>query len=196
MRFALHRRAHFTEPVTTPSLPPEQIECSAGVLSRNRESDGPAIGAAVGDSLDTLRPWLPWASEAAAEPAAQIERSRDIERLWERGSDFVYVLRRAEGPDVIGLFGLHKRIGPDAIELGYWMHQAHTGHGYATEAARVLTETALALPDIDRIEIHTDEANAASSAIPSRLGYRLDRVVVRTPEASGESGRLQYWMLP
>jgi RimJ/RimL family protein N-acetyltransferase len=40
----------------------------------------------------------------------------------------------------------------------------------------VLTEVALSLRDVDRIEIHVDEANKASAAIPRRLGYRLDRI--------------------
>ena len=60
----------------------------------------------------------------------------------------------------------------------------------------VLTEVALSLRDVDRIEIHTDEANTASAAIPRRLGYRLDRIEPKTPQASGETERKQIWVTP
>ena len=68
------------------------------------------------------------------------------------------------------------RISPGAVELGYWVHVDFTGRGYATACARALTQAGLALSDLARVEIHTDEANAISAAIPRRLGYRLDRV--------------------
>jgi len=47
---------------------------------------------------------------------------------------------------------------------------------------------------VSRVEIHCDEANVASSAIPRKLGYRLDRVSPYPPEAPGESGRRQIWI--
>jgi RimJ/RimL family protein N-acetyltransferase len=56
------------------------------------------------------------------------------------------------------------------------VHVDFTGRGYATACARALTQAGLALCDVVRVEIHTDEANAISAAVPRRLGYRLDRV--------------------
>ena len=97
---------------------------------------------------------------------------------------------------MVGIIGLHRRIGPRAVEIGYWTHVDHAGRGYMTAAAKAVTEAAEALDDVDRVEIHTDEANLRSAAIPQKLGYRLDRVDVRIPEAPGESGRLQIWVRP
>jgi RimJ/RimL family protein N-acetyltransferase len=177
-----------------PDSPPETIKLAAGVLTRIRATDGDDIARAVGASLDHLRPWMPWATEAAAQPEAQRERGRQAEAVWEAGSDFIYVLRPDEAGPVIGNFGLHSRVGPGALEIGYWMHAGYVRQGYATAAAAALTETALALPGIDRVEIHTDEANTASAAIPARLGYRQERTDTRPPEAPSESGRLQIWV--
>ena len=95
---------------------------------------------------------------------------------------------------MLGTFGLHRRIGPDGIEMGYWIHADHAGRGYGTAAARALTPVALALPGITRVEIHCDAANAASAAIPRRLGYRLERIEDREPAAPGESGRHLIWV--
>jgi len=56
-----------------------------------------------------------------------------------------------------------------------------------------MTSVALAMPDVMRVEIHCDAANAASAAVARKLGYRLDRIEERRPEAPGESGRLMVW---
>jgi RimJ/RimL family protein N-acetyltransferase len=174
--------------------PPETIEVPEGVLSRVCENDGEEFALAVRASLDHLRPWMPWATEAAAQVDAQRLRSREAETLWAHGSDYRYALRQNQAGLVIGSFGMHRRVGPGAIEIGYWMHADFAGRGYATAGAGALTRAALDLGDVERVEIHTDEANVVSAAIPRRLGYRIDRVDVRPPEAPAESGRLQIWV--
>ena len=97
---------------------------------------------------------------------------------------------------ILGVIGLHRRVALGGIEIGYWVHAAHAGRGLGLAAARVVTETAFSLPDIERVEIHTDQANVRSASIPARLGYRLDRVDVREPQAPAETGRIQIWIQP
>ena len=122
-----------------------------------------------------------------------IVHCREAEAHWEDGSAYSYVLRHAQSEQVIGGFNLW-RTGPGAVELGYWVHVDFTGRGFATACARALTQEGLALRDVARVEIHTDEANTTSSAIPRRLGYRLDRVDDLPPEAPAHSGRQQVWV--
>jgi RimJ/RimL family protein N-acetyltransferase len=80
------------------------------------------------------------------------------------------------------------------LEIGYWLHVDAGGNGYATTAARALTEAGMSTRGIDRMIIVCDEANLRSSAIPQRLGYTLDRVEQRPPEAPSETGRMQFWI--
>ena len=181
---------------TVPSSPPELLRVDRGELTRLRERDGDDVAAAVHVSLSHLKPWMPWATDVAVDPAMQRSRGREAEEQWDQGSDYSYVLRTSKGGPVIGMFGLHRRIGPAALEIGYWLHPDYLGRGYASRAVAALTEAALNLPDVDRIEIHTDEANKLSAAIPRRLGYRLDRVEPKTPQASGETYRKQIWVTP
>jgi RimJ/RimL family protein N-acetyltransferase len=101
---------------------------------------------------------------------------------------------RPDEQSVVGGCGLHRRVGVEALEIGYWVNAAHTRRGYAAAAARALTEVALALPGIVRVEIHCDIANVASAAVPRGLGYRLDRVVDDRIEAPGEAGPLMVWV--
>ncbi len=180
------------------SQPPEVLDAGAVVLRRNRAADADSVSRAVAESLQHLEPWMPWAQPRAATREVQAARIVEVEAGWQRGTDFVYVMRRPDGDadEVVGIIGLHRRIGPGAIEIGYWTHVAYAGRGYMSAAAKAVTEAAEALDDVDRVEIHTDEANLRSAAIPQKLGYRLERVDVRVPEAPGESGRLQIWVRP
>jgi RimJ/RimL family protein N-acetyltransferase len=45
------------------------------------------------------------------------------------------------------------------------------------------------------VEIHCDEANVRSAAVPRRLGYRLDRVEDGDRTAPADTGRRMIWVL-
>jgi RimJ/RimL family protein N-acetyltransferase len=186
--------ARFASNAKVPEAPAEVLEVPQGLLSRTRESDADQLSQAVGASLAHLRQWLSWATEEAGDVRAQRRRCHEAETHWDDGSEFRYLLRPRPSEQVIGGFDLW-RIGRGAVELGYWVHVDFTGRGYATACARTLTQAALALPSVARVEIHTDEANAISAAIPRRLGYRLDRVDELPPELPAHSGRVQIWVM-
>ncbi len=95
--------------------------------------------------------------------------------------------------EVVGGIGLHDRVEPGAIEIGYWGHVAHGGRGIITRAAQALTSVALALPHIERVEIHCDAANVRSAAVPQRLGYDLVGTDPRPRAAPGDSGIEMVW---
>ena len=89
------------------------------------------------------------------------------------------------------------RIGPGGLEIGYWVHPGAPGRGMATAAAAALTEAALGLPGIERVEILHDLSNAASGQVPRKLGLRQGRDgrgPVR-PGAPGECGTSAVWRL-
>lgn len=176
------------------ALPRETLYLPRGLLSRIREKDSAQLAEAVSASLDHLRPWMLWATPAAAREDVQRETCRAKEGRWDSGSDYIYLLRERETGPVLGSFGLHRQVGSDAIEIGYWIHADIVGRGFATAGAAALTNAAHALPDVGQVIIRTDEANVFSSRIPQRLGYRLDRVEVRPPKAPAESGRQQVWV--
>lgn len=175
-------------------FPPEQIDGGLLVLRRMRPDDAVDIARAVAASMDHLRPWMPWATAEAASPGAQLARAAEAGELWESGSDFIYSIQPAGESAVAGQVGMHRRVGDGGIEIGYWVAASHVRRGLATAAVRALTPVALGLPGVARVEIHCDEANAASAAIPRRLGYRLDRIDVIEPEAPGECGRRMIWV--
>lgn len=183
--------------ISPSSRPPEVINAGAVVLSRNTVADAPDLVAAMTESLPHLRPWMPWATGENATVPAQVHRLGEVTASWDVGTDFVYLLRLLEGDaSVVGVIGLHRRIGPGAIEIGYWTHAAHTGRGYMSAAAKAVTGAATVLADVDRVEIHTDVANVRSAAIPRKLGYRLERIDECPPDAPACAGQMQIWVWP
>jgi ribosomal-protein-serine acetyltransferase len=52
--------------------------------------------------------------------------------------------------------GLHRRVRPNALELGYWVYHAFTRKGLATRVARLLTTAAFSVPGVESVEIHHD----------------------------------------
>ena len=175
-------------------LPPERVDAGAVVLRRIRSADAGAVAAAVAGSLDHLRPWMPWATPDSADRRSQLARVAEADEMWESGISYIYSVLTADRGTLVGEIGLHRRGGDGSIEIGYWISGSQTRRGFGTSAASAITDVALALPGVSRVEIHCDEANTASAAIPRKLGYRLDRVEERKPEAPGESGRLMIWV--
>jgi RimJ/RimL family protein N-acetyltransferase len=161
-------------------------------MTRVRVENAAEFEASVEANAAHLRDWIPWADD----PEGRHLRGGGADADWVSGVSYLYAVRPAVDGPIVGGAGLYRRVGDAGIEIGYWLDAAHTGNGLATSCVQELTAVALALPDVSRVEIHTDEANLPSSAIPRRLGYRLDRidrVEARTP---AETGRLQIWVTP
>jgi len=165
--------------------PPEEIPAGPILLRRWRLEDAPALNRAIQDSFDHVHPWMPWAAERPSLEHTQAWIARP-------DNDFTYGM--FSGGEVAGGCGLHGRRGPHVLEIGYWVAVHHVGKGYARAAAGALTEAALALPEIDHVEIRCDEANLASAAVPRRLGYRLERVEPDEVLAPAETGRSMIWV--
>jgi RimJ/RimL family protein N-acetyltransferase len=165
---------------------PERIEGEGLLLRRWTVGDAAALAAAVAGSADHLRPWMAWMDEEPRPPAERSAMLKQWEDDWNAGGDVLLAVIR-EG-EIAGSCGLHRRLGPDGLEIGYWIAAPYLRQGLGTAVARALTETALTLPGISRVEIHHDRSNQASAAIPAGLGYELveERAVeARAPSDSG-----------
>jgi RimJ/RimL family protein N-acetyltransferase len=147
--------------------PDEVIEHGQVTLRRHRVGDVDAVFQAVTESLDHLRPWMPWAANYSRPSAAEFLAKS--ERDWAAGNEYNYAIR-TDGT-LIGSCGLMARIGPGGLEIGYWVHRAYTRRGLATAASAALVEQAFRLPGVDRVELVHDELNVASGGVPRKLGF-------------------------
>ena len=147
--------------------PDEVITRGPVTLRRWREDDLDAVFQAVTESLDHLRPWMPWAADYTRESAAEFlaKSAKD----WADGNEYNYAIL-TDGA-LAGGCGLMARIGPGGLEIGYWVHRAWTRRGLATAASAALVDQAFRLPGVDRVEIVHDELNVASGGVPRKLGF-------------------------
>jgi len=180
---------------TEPGRPPELLRGRGLVLARWREADMPALHTEVTASRRHLSPWLAWASDGSA--AALAGFVRESRERWGRRERFEYGIWSPErGATLLGGVGLMARIGPGGLEIGYWVGERHTRQGVATRGTAALAAAAFALPGVERLEIHHDEANLASSRVPAALGFRRVGVFPRAAAAApGETGRDVRWRM-
>jgi RimJ/RimL family protein N-acetyltransferase len=170
----------------------------AGPLELRRWDTGclDELMAALNISLHDLKPWLPWAQRmpSAEEELAVLEAGV---AAFEADEEWAYMLHEVKSGALVGGIGLHQRVGPGGLEIGYWVRSDRAGRGYATAAAKALTQAAFDyLPSIERIEIHMDQANAQSAAVPRKLGYRMVREERRDILGTGHMRPTFVWILP
>jgi ribosomal-protein-serine acetyltransferase len=147
----------------------------------------------VSESVEHLSPWMAWAT-SDYEPEDAADYLERCEASWAAGTAFQYPIIAGGAP--AGSAGLMARVGPGALEIGYWVHPASTGRGVATAASAALTEAAFALPGIDEVEIHHDELNLASERVPVKLGYaHVGTCEGRFEPAPRDSGTVKVWRI-
>src|SRR4051794_13039789 len=158
--------------------PPYRIETERLVLRCYDPADAPLVKDAVDSSLDHLGPWMPWA-QAPASLDETVALLRSFRAQFDLDQNWIYGIFAPDGAEVLGGTGLHARVAPGGLEIGYWIRAGRTGSGLATEAAAVQSRVAIELCGADRVEIHVDPANAASLAVPRRLGFREEATLRR-----------------
>ncbi|MET9657043.1 GNAT family N-acetyltransferase [Streptomyces sp. NPDC006510] len=174
--------------------PQQVIELDGLTLRRfDGEADLPELFRVIEESLEHLRPWMPWAAEHSLARTTRFLANR-VER-WARGEEFTYAIV-LDGA-IVGACGLFRRgeTPANGREIGYWLHPAATGRGVATRAARALVELAFRLPGVDHVEVVHDVANAASRAVPARLGFAEHGRRPSELLAPAHTGEDQVWRL-
>src|SRR4051794_25807369 len=106
---------------------------------------------------------------------------------WVHGFSIVH---RSSGA-VVGNCGYKAPPGPDAVvEIAYGVDPDHRGRGYATEAARALSDFAFASGSVRRVCAHTMPENNASSRVLTKCGFTLLGEVI-----DPEDGLVWRWEL-
>jgi RimJ/RimL family protein N-acetyltransferase len=164
------------------SNPAYRIETKRLLVRCYNPSDAPLLAKSVTESIEHLKPWMPW---AYAEPEPLEEKVKRLKRFrgnFDLGENFVYGIFNPENTKLLGGSGLHPRIGEKQLEIGYWIHKDFVNQGLVTESTAALIKVAFELMQVHRIEIHCDPANLASAAIPRKLGFKHEGTLrAKTP---------------
>lgn len=149
-----------------------RIETERLVIRCYAPQDAVLLKNAIDESLDHLRPWMPWAQNEPETLETKTARLRKYRGQFDLGIDYVFGIFNKAETELIGSTGLHTRPGEDAREIGYWINANYINQGYATEAVKALTVVGFEVEDLDRIEIHCAPNNINSLNVPKKLGYR------------------------
>ncbi|MGD8968100.1 MAG: GNAT family protein [Anaerolineae bacterium] len=176
--------------------PAYRIQTQRLIIRCWQPSDAALLKAAIEESLDHLRPWMPWAQDEPQELQDRVGWLRRARGKFDMDRDFVYGIFSPDESQVLGGTGLHTRVGEGAREIGYWIHQDYINQGLATETAAALTKVAFEVDEVNRVEIHCDPQNVRSAAIPRKLGFVHEATLrQRVADADGERRDTMIWTL-
>jgi ribosomal-protein-serine acetyltransferase len=153
---------------------PDSFETERLTIRSPMPGDGEELQAAVAESIEDMRSWMPWANHVPTveeeEDAVRRGRARFLMRedLW--------LLLFLKGTHMlVGGSGLH-RIDWDVprFEIGYFVRRRFAGQGYITEAVRGVTRFAFETLGARRVEIRCDARNERSRRVAERAGFELE----------------------
>jgi RimJ/RimL family protein N-acetyltransferase len=177
------------------SAPPTLIDLPAELrgprvlLRPYRPDDAEQLFAAIDESREHLRPWMPWVDQHRS-----VADTRDYcvrcAANWLLRTDLALGVYDAVNGHFLGATGLHE---PNwtlrSFEIGYWLRTSSVGQGFMTESVRVLVEFAFDHLQARRVEINCDVRNEPSRNVAERAGLVLEgrlRNAMLTPQ--GEPG--------
>lgn len=156
---------------------PESFESEHLLIRAPLWGDGIKLNEAVIESINELKPWMPWAQTipTVEESEAVIRRARF--KYLER-TDLMMLLILKDTGQLIGSSGLHRIDWQSRkFEIGYWVRTAYSGKGYVSEAVEAITNFAVQKLKANRIEIRCDSRNLRSARVAERLDYMLEGVL-------------------
>jgi RimJ/RimL family protein N-acetyltransferase len=148
-----------------------RIETKRLLVRCYNPSDAEMLAESVTESLEHLRPWMPWAHSEPEPMEEKVQRLKMFRGMFDLGQDFIYGIFNLEDSKLLGGTGLHTRLGESELEIGYWIHRDFINQGLVTESTSALIKVAFELLHVHRLEIHCDPRNLASAAIPRKLGF-------------------------
>ena len=165
--------------MTVPSMPiPKQLSehDPPWRLRVLEESDTEGLYAVVDANRDYLARWLPWAAGQTLEGTRTFIRSTRRQLANDDGFQTAIV----EDGRIIGMVGFHAVSWQQgSTSIGYWLAESAQGRGIMTRAVRALTDHALTVWQLNRVEIRAAVDNTRSRSIPERLGFRQEGVLTK-----------------
>jgi RimJ/RimL family protein N-acetyltransferase len=167
----------------------------AGALALNRLTPGHVdeMVAAASVSFSALHEWMTWAEgvPTRADFADFIDAAGS---LFDNDMTWTFAMIELLSGELVGSCDVRVVSDTTDVEIGYWVRTDRTRRGYASAAAKALTDAAFLHLDVNRVIIRMDKGNAASASVPPKIGYRLLGEEARTIEAPGHTGTELIWM--
>jgi RimJ/RimL family protein N-acetyltransferase len=131
--------------------------------------------------------YLYWGPRTRSQAADSLQEKLRCQSIEVEGDILNLAVERAEGGPVIGdlmlryVSAVHRQ-----AEIGYIFHPMAHGQGFATEAARAVTDLAFGELGVHRVYGQIDGRNVASARVLERLGMRREAHLVENEWVKGE----------
>lgn len=156
---------------------PDEFESERLLIRAPKREDAVHCYEAVVHSLESFRPWLPFAQQ---KPDLAVTEANliEAEANFKLRKDLRLHFFSKETSEFIGSTGLH-RIDWDVrkFEIGYWVDNRFEGQGYVSEAVDRITDFAFEELGANRVEIRCDPENVRSRAVAERLNFELEGIL-------------------
>ncbi len=139
--------------------------------------DGAIVYPSVRDSLAELKQWMPWATDASDQQSSEEWCRKSAADFLSRKQLQFLVLSQADGRHLGNLGAFDFKWEVPSCEIGYWLHSAHTGRGYMTEAVGILAKMLGDTLAMRRLQIKCDAKNQKSRRVAELAGFQLEGVL-------------------
>ena len=168
------------EPLLEPV--PDRLVTPRLIVRCVRAGDAARMFEAIAESIDALRPYVPWAANGMPSPAQCEANCRRFQARFLLREDLTMGIfeRNANGEEgaYLGGTGLHRiDWAVRRFEIGYWCRSSRVGEGFVGEAVEALTRCAFDELKALRVELRVDEVNERSWRVAERAGFVLEGVL-------------------
>lgn len=152
------------------SIPFTELSDGTITLRPHTKKDAENVYAAVRESLNELKPWLPFAHDYYT-IAESREWIKQCPKQWKAGFAFNFAITTTVDGAFLGGCGLNDINGRDRrANLGYWVRTSAIGRGIAPSATRLLARWGFEILKLKRIEIVVNTANTKSLRVAEKVG--------------------------
>jgi len=152
-----------------PVLPEDfTLETERCRLRRPCEEDFPYIyEASHTPGFNEGMPWEP--PESLEDLRIPLERGR---QRWQEGSSYDFAIEKKADGAFLGRISIRKSAKENVWDIGFWMHPAHQGQGFVTEAAGAIVALGFDVLGAEAVEASHATWNDRSSRVLNAIGMR------------------------
>lgn len=147
---------------------PEVLTTERLVMRRPLLSDAADIHEYASDP-DVTR-YMEWRTQI--DIGQTVEFLETCETRWESGEEFCWAITTKPMSRALGAIAC--RVRGHMVDIGYVINRKVWGRGYATEAARAVSEWTMSLPGVYRVWATCDAENLASVRVLEKTGLLLE----------------------
>ncbi|MEA2077482.1 MAG: GNAT family protein [Candidatus Marinimicrobia bacterium] len=154
----------------------EELQGERLILKRTRPTQEMAelIFQAVDANREHLRPFSPWEKNDDSVESC-LNYLKEKEPKTKAGERVEYGIFIKDGNEYIGNIQVFNMSQENHCgELGYWLTESSTGHGYMREAVRILEKECFTSLNLHRIQITCDVLNEASTKVIKACAYTYE----------------------